>query len=854
MRERLLSRQLLPLMLCILFLNQLSAQCSLEDRYWTIRKRLNEHFVKNDYESLKDGYDDLDGIGTAKKDEKGNFIMPIIYTKAGYGMPAVGYNVATNSLWQGGDATAAQGNYFAMLATEYKLLKNTGDATNAQKTLDELFLSLQAVRRLDMSANQFILEQGKFQGNILTTVNTVLPGSVVGDPCLDPNNVSNNVDITSGYSGFFYRNDMPWGFDMPNNTVSSWSGGDWSSIQSVANNIKNGFWTPRNGGDDGREGSFTSIDQIYGLIYGLSMVKTMIPNPTTPEEIKVIDTVDKMMVGLIAQGMNDLDLVGCFEEKGKIQGQWTFPFQNKLYDIAKQFGLDDEVDKIVPNAGIKAALSGLASFDDIYKNGCIPHNSFQVNNYLRLFSVNPQDNIKTPALGIFDIAGMTIAALKNDLVVVADISKKFEKYSYGLSSALMNGDNDGNNKIDKVLNRNCQGMKDKLATAPCCGPNIGITNFPKNPFGVAISTSETNWLVGDSNDDGIECPVKNNHPALAELEFFGKEPIAWNGIDYLLDYNLMLLACEQEVKSGDWHLPNTAPTLVQPNPLKSSGGCEDDKFFLHINGPEEVCAGSDVNFSLSTAEGSAPIYESKWIVGGVVKKELSKAQKDKPDIPLHSSIMQTFTDKIPTNLANGATYTVNYGFTIWSSDGVGKAGGAPVNKTISKTVKVVNQKPASVILNTTDEPCFITFKISCSTCPGGFYEEEFRKGSANKTHTFKSTNACGTSESTVVIPKAGTNCNHIPKQQNDENSNVKLEINFDNYANFISTKTDRVYYKSFDCRLIDLQGRTITNQKYNDSNISLDVSTLDLLSGIYIFQIITNDGQVWSKKFVYTTE
>ena len=28
--------------------------------------------------------------------------------------------------------------------------------------------------------------------------------------------------------------------------------------------------------------------------------------------------------------------------------------------------------------------------------------------------------------------------------------------------------------------------------------------------------------------------------------------MAWNGIDYLLDYNLMLLACEQEVKSGDW--------------------------------------------------------------------------------------------------------------------------------------------------------------------------------------------------------------------------------------------------------------------------------------------------------------
>ena len=122
MRERHISRQFLPLMLCILFSNQLSAQCSLEDKYWNVRKRLNEHFVKSDYESLKDGYDDLDGIGVPVIDEKtGKFLMPIQYTKAGQGMPLAGYNMAKNSTYISGDATAAQGNYFAMLATEWKL-------------------------------------------------------------------------------------------------------------------------------------------------------------------------------------------------------------------------------------------------------------------------------------------------------------------------------------------------------------------------------------------------------------------------------------------------------------------------------------------------------------------------------------------------------------------------------------------------------------------------------------------------------------------------------------------------------------------------------------------------------------
>ena len=37
-------------------------------------------------------------------------------------------------------------------------------------------------------------------------------------------------------------------------------------------------------------------------------------------------------------------------------------------------------------------------------------------------------------------------------------------------------------------------------------------------------------------------------------------------------------------------------------------------------------------------------------------------------------------------------------------------------------------------------------------------------------------------------------------------------------------------------------------------SINTYIPELDLLAGIYIFQIITNDGQVWSKKFIYTTE
>ena len=669
----------------------------------------------------------------------------------------------------------------------------------------------------------------------------------------------------SGYSGFFYRNDMPWGLDKTSNTASNWSGdGEESSISGIAENMKknDGKWIPANGGKDGRVGAFSSVDQIYGLLYGLGMARTMLTPVITTEEIRVAQTIDKMMVGLIAQGMSDLKLIGCFEELGKVQGQWSFPFQNKLYDIAKQFGLKDMVDAIVPDASIKSALSSLASLDDIYHNiDCLKNNSFQTNNYLRLFSISPVDNIKSP-LNLSHLAGI-IGEVQNDLVVVGNIAAKDQKYSYGLSAALMNGDNDKDTKINKVLNNNCEGMKAKLATAPCCGPNIGITNFPTKSL--ATTTKDLEWLVGDSNDEGVECPegeyIKGLFtvplaPILTSPDYveLGNEPMTWNGIDYLLDYNLMLLTCEQEVKSKDWHLPTTAPTLKQPDPLTNTTGCEDDKFFLHINGPEEVCAGSDVNFSLSTANGKAPTFDGKWTGGGVVRKQFTSLQDNFTE-PEKANFVQTLTTQIPTNLPNGATYTVSYDFSIWSSDGIGTKSGVIVNKSVSKTVKVVNQKPPSdMVLKVEDEPCTYTITVSCYTCPDGKRTIEYVKKNSTHTEKITNTNACGTTTANITVPKKSENCDKIPLVRNDENSNIKLEINFDAYTNFISTKTDRPYYRAFDCRLIDIQGRTITSKKYADSNISLDVAELDLLAGIYIFQIITNDGQVWSKKFVYTTE
>ena len=230
------------------FLGNLLAQsCSKESitaKYWQYRKNL-KHFIAVDRDPSGCIHD---GIGQSTTN-------PCICSKAGYGLPATAINITTtgrfgmnerngdengdvwydqdcgddgqepngfdhthNWLDMGSETPQQMGWYWVTLATEWKLLKESGQEAEAQRTLEELVLGLQAYRRLDITANCLAAARykeitdgfetgaqcegapclcaGKYQGPDSWNFDSSCPG---GCDAFTPQ--------TDGYSGFFLRED-----------------------------------------------------------------------------------------------------------------------------------------------------------------------------------------------------------------------------------------------------------------------------------------------------------------------------------------------------------------------------------------------------------------------------------------------------------------------------------------------------------------------------------------------------------------------------------------------------------------------------------------------------------------------
>ncbi len=181
---------------------------NLLEKYWASREDLRNNFVVN---SIDEVTGDLlsDGIGTFDCDNN-------TYTMFGQGIPA-NYIVANPNAsnednnyentahW--GDATIYLGRYIATLCTEYELLGRNGQIAAKKRTLNELFLALQAYRRINMTANRLYRRYQECTG--------------IDCPA---------APDLSGYSGFFIRDDVRWSLEEQfsddwedeNNISSSW--------------------------------------------------------------------------------------------------------------------------------------------------------------------------------------------------------------------------------------------------------------------------------------------------------------------------------------------------------------------------------------------------------------------------------------------------------------------------------------------------------------------------------------------------------------------------------------------------------------------------------------------------------
>jgi hypothetical protein len=92
------------------------------------------------------------------------------------------------------DATISLGYYFIVLATEYKLLNDAGEDTDA--TLIELYYAMNALNRLDEFAEGYLNQTG-------LTNSSDLNGLFLRD------------DIPSGFESNWQPETMPEGYPMP---------------------------------------------------------------------------------------------------------------------------------------------------------------------------------------------------------------------------------------------------------------------------------------------------------------------------------------------------------------------------------------------------------------------------------------------------------------------------------------------------------------------------------------------------------------------------------------------------------------------------------------------------------------
>ena len=214
-------------------------------KYWQYRENFNRHFIMTDRDPSGCVND---GIGQQGQGS-------CVFSKAGFSLPATSINLSPNggegllekgraettpeNPWQDIDCAGVNGIswdnsnhnyldmgsetphqlgwYWVVLATEYQLLMINSQYDEAQRTLEELFLALQAYRRLDMQAQcmarlRYDEIENHFEVENCNTEKACLCGAKYREgghkhfdsPCDDLCSYTPQLD---GYSGFYLRED-----------------------------------------------------------------------------------------------------------------------------------------------------------------------------------------------------------------------------------------------------------------------------------------------------------------------------------------------------------------------------------------------------------------------------------------------------------------------------------------------------------------------------------------------------------------------------------------------------------------------------------------------------------------------
>jgi len=629
----------LSIFLFVFSVNAQSQSCSresIQSKYWQYRENFNKHFIAID----RDPSGCInDGIGQDSN-------TPCDCSVSGLSLPGTSINIepfgsdAMKDRWSeteaplfnnrdcfdnqdGGDTHDASwdaskpqkhnyldmgsetphqlGFYYIMLATEYELLGRSGQTAEQQRVLEELFLALQAYRRLDIRANCIARERYQeitddyevedcsiFMGPTKDCLcgPKYTAGKEAGkhfdNPCDDHCDYEPN---TTGYSGFFIREDATQALE---NILHDDSEDRWN-IDAIGSAYSASLKPPCRDGIDPATGHdysfsqacylvrhqhFMSQDQAIPILLGLAFVKRFIPEQAsiTTCEGEVFRPLDiaKNIAGGIVDRINDAYRQRIVWPKSKdcCERESWFPEHAGGAARSISYGLNEMgeyIDGKKRNTGFfqKTAYAGFLKSIKAAPEG---NGGF----FLKIKAVTGQLSTPPPTWWLFPSAYIPFSNLgifdnaTNPTLV--GISDRLDRPIYPMMYNVLHPGEAG-------MNISRQELENMLCSAPCGNPCIKQDDFDTAfPNGPEFDCSNTpNWLGQRWEGSGTK-----------ELTWKDGNRV-FNGLDFMTLYNMYLL-----------QYPSEAP-MDYYNPQRAQNAYAGTQY---ISGPSALCPVNTAHYEM----------------------------------------------------------------------------------------------------------------------------------------------------------------------------------------------------------------------------------------------------------------
>ncbi len=413
-----------------------------------------------------------------------------------------------------GDQTSVMGEYMAVLATEYQLLKNNGQ--DVSRTLEELYYLLKALSRLDETAESFIRNNPN------------------GQPYL---NYQSPLNPQSGdLNGFFMRDDvLP---DFVQNNSLHFNSGKTNNITAIS--TRSGFANA----DETRR--FESLDQVINLMIGLSFVSKYV-NDTY--QGKIIEAGESNMQQM-ARNFTDRMIMYIKNNNWRIQDPITgYQFADNEGGFVQPlaYGFAETANKIQGNNNPVFLFLGIPVSSANYHDA-ITALSFLVFGVATPIAVNCEQDTgilhsEFPCSACFEsykliMLGALGNCLYNSLHINITASRTAQYASNNnieiipLIRQVLHGG------VNFISNATYENLLDR---GPLCGPknwnNCNYDDFEWSSF--------NRWRASEKR--GMGCPAEQ----IADEECtHNLEPADYPGIDYMMLFNMFCLA------EGDNYMPN----------------------------------------------------------------------------------------------------------------------------------------------------------------------------------------------------------------------------------------------------------------------------------------------------------